>query len=338
MEFDEGDGRGLARRRFLSLLALTVPAVALSASPAVAAVSAPLRGAVDLDPVASAAGAWGGPVRFQRGKAMLGSYLSLRGKTLTQSLALRQQQLGRGQRIVHVYYPWSDYYPTSHPQVPADAVLMISWAGTKLSKINSGASDHHIAKMARLMAGMKRPILLRWGWEMNGNWFSWDGVHNGRKPANFIKAWRRMHRIFRQHGATNVAWVWAPNWNSGPDVSWNKFTHYYPGDAYVDWVGVSGYNFSKESPKTLFTPIVKAYGRRKPIILAETAAVEHGRHTKARWIKSLSAYVAKTPSIGAVVWFDTDNQKGTKRNFRPDSDGEALAAYRTMTRGTRFSG
>ena len=119
------------------------------------------------------------------------------------------------------------------------------------------------------------------------------------------------------------------------NVAWNRFTHYYPGDAYVDWVGVSGYNFSGESPATLFSPIVTAYGKRKPIILAETAAVGHARAT---WIRKLSAYVKKTPSIGAVVWFDTDEQPGTKHNFRPDCDAATLAAYRAMVRSPRFSG
>jgi hypothetical protein len=309
----------------LSMLALTVPAVTL---PALASTANP----------AEAATGWGGPVPFRPGKAMLGSYLSLHGRTLTQSLALRRKQLGRGQRIVHKYYPWSGYTPTAEPDVPAGAVLMVSWHGTTYQHITGGGSDPGIIAMATHLAAMKRPVLLRWGWEMNGNWFAWDGTHNGKKPSGYIQAWRRMHDLFRAHGATNVAWVWGPNWNSGPDVSWNKFEHYYPGDAYVDWVGVSGYNFESETPHTLFNPLVKEYGKRKPIMLAETAAINHGKHTKARWIAKLSAYVAATPSVGAVVWFDTDQQKGVKHNFRPDTDAETLAAYRKMVRRTRFTG
>jgi hypothetical protein len=315
------EGNGLTRRRMLSLPALAAAAVALTPSAE-----------------AQAATNWGGPVRFEPGKAMLGSYLALQGRTLTQSLALRQKQLGRGQRIVHKYYPWSGYYPSAEPDVPDSSVLMMSWHGTTYARINDGSSDRTIAAMATALAAMRRPILLRWGWEMNGNWFAWDGTHNGKKPSGYIKAWQRMHRIFRAHGATNVAWVWGPNWNSGPDVGWNHFQHYYPGDAYVDWVGVSGYNFAGETPHTLFTPIVQAYGRHKPIMLAETAAVSHGRHTKAAWISKLSSYVAGTPSVGAVVWFDTDIQKGVKHNFRPDTDAETLAAYRAMAGTRRFAG
>jgi hypothetical protein len=329
VDFAQLGARGRSRREALALLALPAAAYALTAGSG--------TGGSTLV-TASATTAWGGPVPFRSGRAMLGSYLSLHGKTLTQSLALRHRQLDRGQRIVHRYYPWSGYAPVAEPQVPADAVLMASWHGTTYGRITSGASDRTIATMATRLAGLKRPVLLRWGWEMNGNWFAWDGTHNGKKPAGYVKAWHRMHRIFHDHGAGNVAWVWGPNWNSGPDVAWNKFQHYYPGDGYVDWVGVSGYNFSGESPRTLFTPIVEAYGRRKPIILAETAAVNHGQHSKARWIRKLSAYVAATPSIGAVVWFDTDTQKGTRRNFRPDTDAETLAAYRSMARRSRFSG
>jgi hypothetical protein len=280
----------------------------------------------------------GGPVPFTPGKLMLGSYLALGGLSMSQSLALRRRQLGREQRIVHRFYPWDGYVPSSEPDVSRHSVLMVSWHGAAYGRINDGSSDELIASVARKLAGMKRPILLRWGWEMNGDWFEWDGSHNGQDTGAYVKAWRRIHGIFRRHGATNVAWVWSPNWNSAPDTAWNRFQHYYPGDDYVDWVGVSGYDFYDESPATLFSAVVDAYGSRKPIVLSETAAVDLGAHTKARWIKKLTAWAAKTPSLGAVVWFDTDTQDGTDHNFRPDTDAEALAAYRAMVRADRFTG
>jgi hypothetical protein len=280
----------------------------------------------------------GGPVPFTPGKLMLGSYLALSGLSLRESLALRRRQLGREQRIVHRFYPWDGYVPTSEPDVGKHSILMVSWHGAPYAQINNGAADRMIAGVARKLAGMKRPILLRWGWEMNGNWFEWDGSHNGQDPSGYVKAWRRIHGIFRDHHVTNVAWVWSPNWNSSPDASWNKFQRYYPGDAYVDWVGMSGYDFYRESPATLFGPITAAYGGHKPIILSETAAIDLGAHTKAQWIKKLAAWAGKTPSLGAVVWFDTDTQEGTDHNFRPDTDAETLAAYRAMVRAERFNG
>ena len=274
---------------------------------------------------------------FRPGRAMLGSYTSLRGQSLTQSLALRRRQLGRGQRIVHRFYPWSGYLPTDDPDLPADGVLLMSWHGAPYRVVNNGSSDRMIASVATKLAGMRRPVMLRWGWEMNGDWFGWDGMHNGRNPAGYVAAWRRLRRIFDRHGARNVAWVWSPNWRSTPNAEWNQMRHYYPGDAYVDWVGVDGYNFAGESPQELFAGVCATYGRRKPIVIAETAAVGNAT-VRARWIKQLADFVHVTPSIGAVVWFDTDTQPGTSHNFRPDTDARTLAAYRTMTRSARFAG
>jgi hypothetical protein len=280
----------------------------------------------------------GGPVPFRPGRAMLGSYLGLGGLSLKQSLALRRKQLGREQRIVHVFYNWRDTLPQSRPDIGDASTLLISWMGTHYAEINGGSADRRIAADARRLSAHRKPTLLRWGWEMNGNWFTWDGTHNNHKPAGYVKAWKRLHKIFRDEGADNVAWVWSPNWNSGPDVSWNQYEHYYPGDAYVDWVAVSAYPFNKQTPRTLFHRICAEYGSRKPIMLAETAAIDHGGHTKADWIRAFGSYVQATPSIGAVVWFDTDVQPGTNENFRIDTSSSVLAAYRAMARSARFAG
>jgi glycosyl hydrolase family 26 len=360
---ESGRGRRLSRRGLLAAAALTAgcatihrtaatPSASPPASPLPILATPPVAGG---PPVAGSPPASpepkpgahttkansdgrGGPVPFTPGQAMLGSYLALSGLSLTGSLALRRRQLGREQRIVHRFYPWDGYVPTSEPDVSRHSILMVSWHGAPYGQINNGSSDRLIASVAEKLAGMKRPILLRWGWEMNGNWFEWDGTDNGRNPDGYVKAWRRIHGIFRRHGATDVAWVWSPNWNSAPDASWNQFQHYYPGDDYVDWVGVSGYDFDGESPTTLFRAIVEAYGKHKPIVLSETAAVDLGARTKARWIRKLATWAGETPSLGAVVWFDTDTQDGTDHDFRPDTDPDALAAYRTMVRGDRFAG
>jgi hypothetical protein len=354
----EEPGRRLPRRSVLALAALALPAgcatvhrtpeavpdpspVPASASPThqatTPAPSATVRPSATTrkPPVADVRG---GPVPFTAGRLMLGSYLALSGLSLRESLALRRRQLGREQRIVHRFYPWDGYVPASEPDVSKHSVLMVSWHGAPWDRINNGSSDRLIASVARKLAGMRRPILLRWGWEMNGDWFEWDGSHNGRDPGAYVRAWRRIHRIFRDNRATEVAWVWSPNWNSAPGARWNRFQEYYPGDDHVDWVGVSGYDFYGESPATMFGPVVEAYGKRKPIVLSETAAVDLGAHSKARWIRKLSSWAARTPEVGAVVWFDTDTQEGTDHDFRPDTDAEALAAYRAMVRTDRFRG
>lgn len=286
---------------------------------------------------AKGSSAWGGAVPATPGKVMWGSWLALSGKSLKQSLAYRKDQLGRDHRIVHRFYPWSGYIPSSEP-IGKDQILMASWHGAKYSGILNGSADGNIRSVAKKLKGMKRPILLRYGWEMNGNWFEWGGPKNGNNPAGFVQCWKRIHDIFDEVGATNIAWVWSPNWNSGPNVSWNKMQKYYPGDDYVDWVGVSGYNLYKESPSTLFSPVTKAYGSKKPIIFTETAAIDFGSGSKAAWIKKMHSWVEANKAVGGVVWFDTDTQPGVEHNFRPDTESSALAAYKTMVNSSRFQG
>jgi hypothetical protein len=263
---------------------------------------------------------------------MLGSYMALSGRSLRESLALRRKQLGREQRIVHRFVGWSERMPSSVPGI-GGSTLMVSWHGVRTASVAAGGSDALITAAARRLAAYRKPVLLRWAWEMNGDWFEWCG-----SPATYVKAYRRIHRIFRANGADNVAFVWSPNWNSAPGSSSNSMEHYYPGDAYADWVGVSGYNFYDESPATLFKHVVRAYGKNKPIILTETAAIDHGTGSKAAWIGALSSYARRTPAIAGVVWFDTDIQEGTDENFRFDTSADALAAYRSMARSARFSG
>jgi hypothetical protein len=280
----------------------------------------------------------GGTVPFQPGKAMLGSYLGLSGKTFAQSVALRKQQVGRDERIVHVFYGWEDPLPTSVAGLPARAVPMISWRGSALSEVTSGRHDALIARAARRLKRQDRPVLLRWGWEMNGDWYAWGAARNGKDPDAYIAAWRRLRRIFAEQDATNVAWVWSPNWNSSPTADWNTFAALYPGDQYVDWVGVSGYNLHHETPDALFSPIYQAFAARKPILITEVGAVDRGGRTKADWITLLARWVEAHPGVGGVTWFDTDTHPGYKEKWRVDTDPEALAAYVAMARSPRFSG
>jgi hypothetical protein len=345
----EETGAALERRQLLSLLALTgmagcgAPEAAArpaASTPMITATSAPPSPPPSLSPSLSPAPspslspfASASPAVTEKAGVMLGSYLALGGKTLRQSLALRRGQLDREQRIVHRFYPWDGYVPTSEPDVAGSSLLMVSWHGAPWAGILDGGSDAAIRSVARKLKGMNRPILLRWGWEMNGDWFEWSGAANGQNPADYVRVWRRLHRIFTDQGAGNVSWIWSPNWNSSPDVSWNQVQRYYPGDDYVDWVGISGYNFYGESPSTLFGPVTRRYGGRKPVILSETAAVRN----KATYIKQLHTWVEDTPAVGAVVWFDTDVQEGTDHNFRFDTDPSALAAYRAMARDPHFN-
>lgn len=113
----------------------------------------------------------------------------------------------------------------------------------KLSNISRGDFDTDIIRWATQLRDYGDTIYLRPMPEMNGYWIPWGGLVNGNKPGDFVPAWRHVHDIFVAQGATNVKFVWAVNFGSSPRSMLNDITQYYPGDAYVDYIGINGYNF-----------------------------------------------------------------------------------------------
>jgi hypothetical protein len=332
----------LSRRRLFGLAAAgLLPVAACSrtgATPDVAA-GAPSAAASESAAAAPVSFPWAGkgPVPGTPGRALLGAYLDLKGQTLTQALTLRKQQLGRDPRILHYFYAWKDDLPSEYPGFPADTYPMVSWRGGDYVAINNGSFDAHLKANARALAKYGKPILLRWAWEMNGDWYTWGGPRQNRDIAGFIAAWRRVHRVFRAEGAGQVSFVWGPNWNSRPAEPWNDLNNYYPGDDVVDWVGVSGYPHDKEPAETLFGPMYRTYTARKPMMLAEVAAIDHGGRTKADWTTRLDRWVREHPAIAAMLWFDTDTHPWSTENFRIDSSPEMLQAYQVLAKDPRFA-
>ncbi len=283
---------------------------------------------------------------------LLGAYVDPDGQWTNNETALEEAAdyealVNHKLDINQHYYSWTNTFPSGLEQadLAAGRTPLVSWGGTDLDQILSGAHDDQIRARADGMAALGEPVFLRWCWEMNGNWGSCDGFHNndpGTKsgPAEFVAAWRHIHGIFQQRGATNVIWVWAPNNKSIPDDPWNHWSSYYPGDAHVDWVGIDGYNWGEArswSSWTSFSDTFRAvyddYASKKPIMISETASTEIGGD-KAGWIEN-ARQVLKTqyPSIAALVWFHVLKET----DWRVDSSAASLAAYRSMAADPYFN-
>ncbi len=113
-----------------------------------------------------------------------------------------------------------------------------------LAAILAGDFDEDLEAWGREAASFGTPVIVEWGTEVNGSWFSWNGVWNGGAsigPARFRAAYRHIVRTICSQSASNVTWVFHVNSDDVPAVSWNALDNYYPGDDAVDWVGVSVY-------------------------------------------------------------------------------------------------
>ncbi len=183
--------------------------------------------------------------------------------------------------------------------------------------------------------------------EMNGNWYPWAGTVNGNRPSDFVPAWRHVHDIFEAEGATNVTWVWSINHESVPAVRSNSFDDYYPGDGYVDWVSISGFNWGTTRSDTAWRPLDFWYRRPmaylkttgKPIVVSEFASVEQGGD-KGAWITdAYTRFRTKYPGIKAVIYYNKpETQVDGTQDWRIDTSPASREAYRAAVASPFYLG
>jgi len=217
-----------------------------------------------------------------------------------------------------------------------------------LGNIINGMHDAYIQQWATDAKAWGYPLFLRFDWEMNGNWYPWSELANGNSAGQFVTAWRHVHDIFTSVGANNVTWVWCPNINSSAMI---PMAEVYPGDAYVDWTGLDGYNKYSTwlSFNTVFTGSgitwlydsyqeLLALAPSKPIMIAETASLEagDGGAKKAAWITdTLTTQIpANFPAIKAFVWFNWNSAGST---FAIESSSAAQMAFATAIASTNYA-
>ncbi|HZS93299.1 MAG TPA: glycosyl hydrolase [Chloroflexota bacterium] len=271
---------------------------------------------------------------------------------------LRQYQFDAGKNAALVMY-WRDFAASGQVDVRVmDAIYaqgsvpVISWGpgcwsgcdpsvNYSLNAVASGSFDSYIRSFADSLRSYNQPVLLRFDAEMN------NGC-NGCDASAFVAAWRHIHDIFEQEGATNVEWVWCP------DVDWDgqhPFAAYYPGSAYVDWLGLDGYNrpyIGYEWFSRIFSASLRelqAIDPSAPVMIGETASSEAtadeaaAGKTKAAWIAdAYGTGIPSFPRIKAVVWFnqDTSAQDGCSCNWMIESSPAATQAYAVAVASSYF--
>jgi len=187
--------------------------------------------------------------------------------------------------------------------------------GVTMQSIEAGKSDDYVNHFAAAVRTLNLPVALSFGHEMNGDWYPWGTKDTS--AADFVAAWRHIHDLFGKAGATNVIWIWDPNdVYPVPNV---KLAPLYPGDKYVDWVGVTGY-WTVDGPHTyssLFLPTLLDIRQftEKPFIIAETS-VQAGANQVAS-VDALFNAVKTHDDILGFVWYDYNRQGDWRLENRP---------------------
>jgi hypothetical protein len=197
--------------------------------------------------------------------------------------------------------PWvTDFDPRLRSNLPTEREY------ASLAAIGKGDYDFYIVPWAKAAAEFKKPIFLRFAHEMNDPYrYPW-GPQNGNRPDDFIQAWRRVHEIFEKMGAVNVLWVWSPH------ISMPWFEFYYPGDEYVDWVGIGILNYGDVATWSRWWSfhqiLEKSYATlstfKKPMMVCELGTLTSGGEMQ-EWYKQAFYHLETTYGrIRSVVFFN----------------------------------
>jgi hypothetical protein len=275
-----------------------------------------------------------------------------------------QQIAGKGLSLVQFAAPFAtcdngSCIFESFPSMPLEnvrrygAIPIFSWNSTSsppsldqpqfaLSTILEGRYDAHIRDFATKAKEWGHPFFLRFNWEMNGFWFPWSEGVNGNTPGQYVAAWRHVHDIFASVGATNVTWVWCPNVDLGGQLA--PLASLYPGDGYVDWTALDGFNWGQRrgSPGWLnfnqvyhrtYKQIVTRIAPNKPLMISEIASSDKGG-SKAGWLKDmLSKLRHKYRKARAVVYYDV-HDRGT--NWPIEDSKSSRNAWRAGIRSGAY--
>jgi len=235
------------------------------------------------------------------------------------------QAIGRQPNLVSYYSPWNWPFQASFASSAAAhgalTIVQMNPRNVSVASIADGQYDAYLRSYAAAVKQFAGPVVLSFGHEMNGRWYSWGYAHT---PAQvFVAAWRHIVTVFRQAGARNVIWLWTINIvDSNPPI--RAPGPWWPGRSYVNWVGIDGYYYqSSEVFAQIFGPTIVDVRAltSDPIILAETAAEPStGQPAK---INDLFAGVSAYGLLG-FVWFDQNTQGRVWRISTP----EAFAAFR----------
>lgn len=208
--------------------------------------------------------------------------------------------------------------------------------GVSYSDVTSGKYDNYLNNFATSVKNLGFPVRINLAPEMNSNWEPW-GIGNDDNTADGFKSfWQYTVNKFRSDGANNVSWIWAPNIHYWGEPC--SYASMYPGDNYVDFAGLEGYNWgttqswsSWQSFSDIFrfsyNDITSVSSRN--VIITEFASAEKGGD-KAQWILDMFHDARNNFSrLQGITWFNINKET----DWRINSSDASIAAFKNGARG-----
>lgn len=204
-------------------------------------------------------------------------------------------------------------------------MVLVQWQprGTTNSAIASGLQDAAILAAAASIKSLNYQVVISYGQEMNGNWYNWGNM-DPNTSAEYVAAYRRIWTLFEGQSVHNVTWLWDPNisYEGSPSLK-----DWYPGDQYVDWVGLDGYfEQPTDTFQSVFGPSIQELRSftNKPFIIGETGV---SGNTGAAQITSVFTGLSMIGGIGIVYFNETQTGDSTHQDWNLLNNPSSLAAF-----------
>lgn len=253
----------------------------------------------------------------------------------------------------------SDFLANAIKTLGEDRVyhITISPLGHSAEEVANGVYDAEYRRFFSMAKESKAHFIFRTMHEANGNWYSWSG-----DPAHFKLAWKHIWNLAREAGLTNanILFDFSVNSEDLPSADGSvggtivyctqdqkkktgckTFEDFYPGNEYVDIMGMTLYNWGRGRSESwakwrtfaelLTDPRMNTFARiksyKKPIFIDEvgTTAVDfdgawsqekvlngyaNGADRKNKWITDMSKEVSARPEITGILYFNRDRTQG----------------------------
>lgn len=248
--------------------------------------------------------------------------------------------VGKHPNLTEFYTSWGAQFPGNLTQELWDEGTMLYIAiepdrRNNIPDIISGADDSYIRQYANAVRSLNRPVAISFGHEMNGYWAPWGPKYV--TPAQFVAAWRHIHDIFAATHATNMIWIWSPN-QIGIVTGNIPLRAYWPGDSYVNWVGIVGYygQVQQYTFAGLFGPTVADVRTftNAPVLIAETGAPPGASKPPA--MTDLFTAIAQRPDVVGFIWFDYRKSGTFEEDWRVNSGPLSLATFKRDAKNPLF--
>ena len=198
-------------------------------------------------------------------------------------------------------------------QYPNSAIALGVSFNNQTSAVANGQYNNNIDNMLNTLAGLNRPIFLRWGYEVDGPW-------NNHQPAgDFVRAWRYVYNRIQELGYSDrIAMVWQTATWCGDGQT--DFMPWWPGREYVDWTAFSYFTPQDCNWSEVDNFMNFARQQNLPVMIAEfapqtydTEALTFNRNSVSQeqiwndWYRRAFDYVARHRDlIRAVAYINAD--------------------------------